>query len=70
MIEKLKSKIFILMMTSLSIIIVGIIILFAIFNCTNTIRTSRMSIGRITRMKDGPGRTSITSKTTNTSIYN
>ena len=54
MIEKLKSKIFILMMTSLSIIIVGIIVLFAIFNCTNTIKSSRMSIDRIRRMKDGP----------------
>lgn len=55
MIEKLKSKIFILMMTSLSIIVVGIIILFSVFNCTNTIRGSRMNIDRLTRMRDGPG---------------
>lgn len=53
MIEKLKSKIFILIMTSLSIIIIGIIILFAAFNCTNTIRTSRMSKDRATRMREG-----------------
>lgn len=55
MIEKLKSKIFILMMTSLSIIIIGIIILFAVFNCTNTVRASRMSIERVTKMREQPG---------------
>lgn len=55
MIEKLKSKIFILMMTSLSIIIIGIIILFAVFNCTNTIRASKVNIERVTRMREGPG---------------
>ena len=54
MIEKLKSKIFILMMTSLSIIIIGIIILFAVFNCTNTVRASRMNIDRLTKMREGP----------------
>lgn len=54
MIEKLKSKIFLLMMTSLSIIVIGIIILFAVFNCTNTVRASRMSIDRVTRMREGP----------------
>lgn len=54
MIEKLKSKIFILMMASLSIIVIGIIILFAVFSCTNTVRNSRMSIERVTRMKEGP----------------
>ena len=69
MIEKLKSKIFILMFTSLSIIIVGIIILFAVFNCSNTVRASRMSIDRVTRMREGPARTRFTDKTTNSSIY-
>jgi len=54
MIEKLKSKIFILMSTSLSIIIIGIIFLFAVFNCTNTVRTSRMSRDRLIRMREGP----------------
>jgi len=69
MIEKLKSKIFILMMTSLSIIVIGIIILFAVFNCTNNVRTSRMNIDRVRRMKEGPARTRATDKTTNSSIY-
>lgn len=54
MIEKLKSKIFFLIMASLSIIIVGIIILFATFNCTNAIRTSRMNVDRLTKMREGP----------------
>lgn len=54
MIEKLKSKIFILIMTSLSIIIIGIIILFTVFNCTNNIRVSRMNIERVARMREGP----------------
>lgn len=57
MIEKLKSKIFALMMTSLSIIIIGIIILFAVFNCTNTIRTSNVNIERVKRIREGPART-------------
>lgn len=69
MIEKLKSKIFILMMTTLSITIIGIIILFGIFNCTNTVRASRMSIERVTRMREGPSRTRLTNKTKNSSIY-
>ena len=55
MIEKLKSKIFILIMTSLSIIVVGIIIIFAILNCSNTIMSSRMNINRLTKMKEKPG---------------
>jgi len=69
MIEKLKSKIFVIMMTSLSIIIIGIIILFAVFNCTNIVRTSRMSIDRVKRMREGPVRTRFAIKTTNSSIY-
>ena len=54
MIERLKSKIFVLMMTSLSIIVVGIIIIFAVLNCTNTIASSRMNIDRLTKIKQGP----------------
>ena len=69
MIEKLKSKIFILMMTSLSIIVVGIIVLFAVFNCTNTVRASRINIELVTRMKENPTRTRFVNKTTNSSIY-
>ena len=69
MIEKLKSKIFILMMTSLSIIIMGIIILFAVFSCTNTARGSRMSIDRVTRMREGPARARFANKASNPSIY-
>ena len=69
MIEKLKSKIFILMMISLSIIVIGMIILFAVFNCTNTVRASRMSIDRVRRMREVPPRTRLANKTTNSSIY-
>lgn len=54
MIEKLKCKIFILIMVSLSIIVVGIILLFAILNCTNTIASSRMNIERLTKINEGP----------------
>ena len=54
MIEKLKSKIFVLMMTSLSIIVIGIIIIFAVLNCTNTITSSRVNIDRLTKIKQGP----------------
>ena len=54
MIDKLKSKIFILMMIFSSTIIIGIIVLFSVLNCTNTIRTSRMTIERVTRMKNLP----------------
>lgn len=52
MIEKLRDKIFVLMMTSFSIIVLGIIIVFAIFNCTNTIKTSRRMMDRFVIMKD------------------
>lgn len=69
MIEKLKSKIFMLMMTSLSIIIIGIIIIFAVFNCSNTVRTSRMNIDRVIRMKEVHARTRFTNQTSNSGIY-
>lgn len=52
MIEKLRDKIFVLMMTSFSIIVLGIIIIFAVFNCTNTIKTSRRMMDRFMIMKD------------------
>lgn len=55
MIKKLKSKIFALMMTSLSIVVLGIIILFAVFNCTNTINSSRRMMERVGNIKNKPG---------------
>ena len=54
MIEKLRSKIFTLMMLSLSIIVIGVIILFATLNCNNAIHLSRENIDRMTRMRDKP----------------
>ena len=54
MIKKLRSKIFTLMMLSLSIIVIGIIILFAVLNCNNAIHLSRENIARMTRMRDRP----------------
>lgn len=48
MIKKLKSKIFILIMLSLSAIILGTIIIFTILNYTNTINTATMMIDRVT----------------------
>lgn len=54
MIKKLKSKIFTLMMISLSTITIGIIVVFAVLNCNSAIRTSRDSINRMTRMRDRP----------------
>ena len=54
MIKKLKSKILVLMMISLSTIIIGVIVLFAILNCTNTIRASQMAIERVNRIKNIP----------------
>ena len=54
MIKKLRSKIFTLMMLSLSIIVIGVIILFATLNCNNAIHLSRENINRMTRMRDKP----------------
>lgn len=48
MIEKLKKKIFYLVFISLSIIILGVIILFTILNYHNTIDTAVMMINRMT----------------------
>ena len=46
MIKNLRNKIFVLMMTSFSIIVLGIILLFAVLNCKNTIETSKRMIDR------------------------
>lgn len=54
MIKKLKSKIFTLMTISLSTIIIGIIVVFAVLNCNSAIRASRDGINRMTRMRDKP----------------
>lgn len=52
MIKNLKNKIFVLMMTSFSIIVLGIIIIFAIFNCRSTIETSRRMIDRVMMIRN------------------
>lgn len=52
MIKKLRSKIFTLMMLSLSIIVIGVIILFATLNCNNAIHLARENIDRMKRMRD------------------
>lgn len=46
MIKKLSKRIFLLMMTSLSIVVLGIIILFAILNYRNTINTATLMMDR------------------------
>ncbi len=46
MIKKLSKRIFLIIMTALSIVILGIIILFTFFNYTNTIRTSTSMLDR------------------------
>ena len=55
MIKKLRNKIFAIMFASLSIVVLGIIIVFAFFNCNSTLKTARMNIDRVTRMKERPG---------------
>ena len=47
MIKKLSKRIFLIIMVSLSIVILGIIILFAFFNYRNTINTSTMILDRV-----------------------
>lgn len=54
MIKKLKNKIFMILFTSLTVIVLGIILIFASLNCNNVIRTSRMNIDRVTRMQERP----------------
>lgn len=46
MIKKLSKRIFFIIMTALSIVILGIIVLFTFFNYTNTIRTSTFMLDR------------------------
>ena len=46
MIKKLSQRIFLVIMVSLSTIIIGIIILFAFFNYTNTINTASFMLER------------------------
>ena len=54
MIKKLKNKIFMILFTSLTIVVLGIILIFASLNCNSAIRTSRMNIDRVTRMQERP----------------
>lgn len=55
MIKKLRNKIFVIMFASLSIVVLGIIIVFAFLNCNSTLQTAKMNIERVTRMKERPG---------------
>ena len=50
MIEKLRKRIFYLVFISISIIVLGVIILFAILNYHNTINTAVMMINRMTQI--------------------
>lgn len=52
MIKKLKSKIFFLIMISLSVLVVGIILGFSILNYTNTIKTATLMMDRFSNFKD------------------
>ena len=55
MIKKLRNKIFAIMFASLSMVVLGIIIVFAFLNCNSTLKTAKMNIDRVTRMKEKPG---------------
>ena len=50
MIEKLRKKIFYLVFISLTIIVLGVIILFAVLNYHNTIKTAEMMMNRMTEI--------------------
>ena len=54
MIKQLKNKIFIILFTSLTVIILGIILIFASLNYNNAMRTSRMNIDIFTRVQERP----------------
>ena len=54
MIKQLKNKIFIILFTSLTVIILGIILIFASLDYNNAMRTSRMNIDRFTRVQERP----------------
>lgn len=55
MIKILRNKIFVIMFASLSIVVLGIIIVFAFLNCNSTLQTAKTNIDRVTRMKERPG---------------
>lgn len=52
MIKKLKSKIFFVIMISLSVLVVGIILGFSILNYTNTIKTATLMMDRFSNFKE------------------
>lgn len=52
MIKKLKSKIFFLIMISLSVLVIGIIVGFSILNYTNTIKTSTLMMDRFSNFEE------------------
>ena len=54
MIKELKNKIFMILFTSLTVIVLGIILIFASLNYNNAVRTSKMNIDRVTRMQERP----------------
>ncbi len=51
MINKLKSKIFLLMMVSLSILVISMITIFGILNYTNTLRTATFMMDRVSNFE-------------------
>lgn len=52
MIKKLKSKIFFLIMISLSVLTVGIIVIFTILNYSNTIKTTTIMMDRVSNFEE------------------
>ena len=53
MINKLKSKIFLLIMASLSILVISMIIIFGVLNYTNTLRSATIMMDRISNFELG-----------------
>ena len=51
MINKLKSKIFLLMMVSLSILVISLIVIFGIMNYTNTLRSATIMMERVSNFE-------------------
>ena len=52
MIKQLKSKIFFLIMISLSVLIVGIIVIFSVLNYSNTIKTATFMMDRFSNFEE------------------
>ena len=52
MIKQLKSKIFFLIMISLSVLIVGIIVIFSVLNYSNTIKTATFMMDRFSNLEE------------------